>query len=105
MMTFYYVVASQAFMESEPLDEVLEERVRNYNEREKAIDFVYVTAPACFEAAALAERVAQLKKPLAAVISNDQNFIRWLKLRLEFVEMGEFEADSLEAASQSVQTA
>ncbi|NJK72324.1 MAG: DUF2488 family protein [Synechococcaceae cyanobacterium SM2_3_60] len=105
MMTFYYVVAAQAFMESEPLDEVLEERVRNYNEREKAIDFAYVTAPACFETAPLAERVTTLDKPLAAVISSDQNFIRWLKLRLEFVDMGEFEAESLEAASCSVQVA
>lgn len=100
-MTFYYVVASQAFMESEPLAEVLEERTRNYHEREKPLDFFYVEAPACFEAEPLRQTVVKLDQPLAAVISTDQNFIRWLRLRLEFVVIGEFEADSVEAATRS----
>jgi len=40
MQTYYYVLASQKFLlEEEPIAEVLKERVRNYNEQEKEIDF------------------------------------------------------------------
>lgn len=92
--TYYFVAASQSFLESEPLAEVLEERTRYYQEHAKPIDFHYLLQPAFLEAPELGEVNQRLNQPTAAVISTDPTFIRWLKLRLAFVEMGEFAAPS-----------
>ncbi|KGF73755.1 hypothetical protein DO97_10015 [Neosynechococcus sphagnicola sy1] len=95
MQTYYYVLASQRFLlEEEPLAEVLKERRRNYQEREKALDFWLVKQPAFLAAPEMASVQAQCPQPCAAVISTDQQFIIWLKLRLEFVLTGEFPAPS-----------
>ncbi|NMG58305.1 DUF2488 family protein [Geitlerinema sp. P-1104] len=95
MTTYYYVAASQKFLlEEEPLDEVLQERVRNYQEREKEIDFWLVKQPAFLEAPELAEAKAKCPQPSVAIISTDPQFITWLKLRLEYVLTGQFEAPS-----------
>ncbi|MCC5898395.1 MAG: DUF2488 family protein [Phormidium sp. BM_Day4_Bin.17] len=95
MTTYYYVAASQKFLlEEEPLDEVLQERVRNYQEREKEMDFWLVKQPAFLEAPELAEAKAKCPQPSVAIISSDRQFITWLKLRLEYVLTGQFEAPS-----------
>ncbi|NEO66386.1 MAG: DUF2488 family protein, partial [Moorea sp. SIO4G2] len=49
MQTYYYVLASQKFLEEEPLEEVLRERTRHYHEQEKEIDFWLVNQPAFLE--------------------------------------------------------
>ncbi|MGB7087301.1 MAG: MgPME-cyclase complex family protein [Phormidesmis sp.] len=93
MTTYYYVVASQRFLlEEEPFDEVLTERHRHYQSQEKAIDFWLIKQPAFLEAPLLAEVKRKCPQPAAAVISTDKTFIIWLKLRLEYVAIGEFEA-------------
>jgi len=93
MQTYYYLLASQHFLlEEEPLDEVLKERIRNYHEQEKEIDFWLVKQPAFLEAPAMAAIKAKCPQPAAAIISTNQQFITWLKLRLEFVATGEFQA-------------
>lgn len=89
---YYFLVASQSFMESEPLQEVLEERQRYYHENDKPIDFHYILQPAFLDLPELAEINQRVDKPAAAVVSTDVNFIRWLNLRLTFVEMGQFVA-------------
>ena len=95
MQTYHYVLASQHFLNvEEPLDEVLEERVRNYKEQEKEVDFWFVNQPAFLEAAELSSVKAQCPQPASAVISTNAQFITWLKLRLEFVLVGEFQAPS-----------
>lgn len=95
MQTYYYVLASQRFLtEEEPIDEVLKERTRNYHEQEKEIDFWLVNQPAFLEAPALAKIKAQCPQPAAAIISTNPQFVTWLKLRLEFVLTGEFQAPS-----------
>lgn len=95
MQTYYYVLASQNFLNvEEPMDEVLNERVRNYKEQEKEIDFWFVNQPAFLEAPELAAIKAQCPQPAAAIISTNAQFITWLKLRLEFVLTGEFQAPS-----------
>lgn len=95
MTTYYYVAASQKFLlEEEPLDEVFQERVRNYQEREKEIDFWLVKQPAFLEAPELAEAKAKCPQPSVAIVSSDRQFITWLKLRLEYVLTGQFEAPS-----------
>jgi hypothetical protein len=97
MQTYYYVLASQRFLtEEEPLEEVLRERTRNYHEQEKEIDFWLVKQPAFLEAPQMAQLKKECPQPAAAIISTNSQFITWLKLRLEFVKVGEFQAPSEE---------
>jgi hypothetical protein len=95
MTTYYYVLASQKFLlEEEPFNEVIEERIRNYQEQKKEIDFWLVKQPAFLEASEMSAIKAKCPQPSAAVISTNSQFITWLKLRLEYVLRGEFEAPS-----------
>lgn len=91
MTTYHFVAASEAFLtEEEPLEEVLRERTRHYGETGKAIDFWLVRRPAFLEADDLAAVAASVPRPAAAVVSTDETFITFLKLRLEFVAKGSF---------------
>jgi hypothetical protein len=95
MQTYYYLLASQRFLlEEEPLEEVLKERTRNYHEQEKEIDFWLVKQPAFLEAREMAQIKQECPQPSVAIISTNPQFITWLKLRLEFVITGEFQAPS-----------
>ncbi len=93
MTTYYYVLASEQFLlGEEPTDEVLKERTRDYHSKEKPIDFWLVKQPAFLEAPELAQIKAKVPQPSAAIVSTDKSFITWLKLRLEFVIVGEIPA-------------
>ncbi|BAY61215.1 MULTISPECIES: MgPME-cyclase complex family protein [Calothrix] len=95
MQTYYYVLASQQFLvHEEPIEEVLKERTRHYHEQEKEIDFWLVKQPAFLEAPEMAAIKAKCPQPAAAIISTNSQFITWLKLRLEYVIVGEFSAPS-----------
>jgi Protein of unknown function (DUF2488) len=95
MQTYHYILASRNFLlEEEPLAEVLKERVRNYHEQEKVIDFWLIEQPTFLEAPEMAKAKAQCPQPAAAVVSTNGQFITWLKLRLEYVLVGEFVAPS-----------
>jgi Protein of unknown function (DUF2488) len=95
MTTYYYVLASQKFLtEEEPLEEVFRERTRDYQEKNKEIDFWLVKRPAFLETSEFASLKAQCPQPAAAVITTDKKFVDWLKLRLEYVIKGEFQAPS-----------
>lgn len=95
MQTYYYAVASQKFLlEQEPFEEVLKERVRYYQEQEKEIDFWLIKQPAFLEAPALAAVKAKCPQPAVAIVSTNKTFITWLKLRLEHIATGEFQAPS-----------
>ena len=95
MTTYYYVLASQKFLlEEEPFAEVIEERIRNYKEQNKEIDFWVVKQPAFLEAPEMAEVKAKCPQPSVAVIATNKQMITWLKLRLEYVLTGQFDAPS-----------
>ena len=94
MQTYYFILASQGFLAGEALDEVLKERTRYYQEQEKEIDFWLVHQPAFLEAPEMAALKNQCPQPATAVISINPQFVNWLKLRLEFVITGEFQAPS-----------
>lgn len=95
MSTYHYVLASKRYMlEEEPTDEVLRERHQHYRAQEKELDFWLVHQPAFLEAPEMAAAKAKCPQPAVAIISTDRQFIAWLKLRLEYVLMGEFEAPS-----------
>ena len=106
MQTYYFVLASQKFLcEDEPLEEVFVERHRHYNEQEKVVDFWLVKEPAFLDAPELAEFKAKCPQPAAAVVSTNKQFITWLKLRLEYVLVGEFEAPSTSIADPTASLA
>ena len=95
MKTYYFVLASQKFLlEEEPLEEVLRERKRDYQEKGKEIDFWLLPQPAFIEAPEMAAMKNECPQPCAAIISTNPQFITWLKLRLEHVLSGEFQAPS-----------
>ena len=97
MTQFHFVAASERFLtEEEPLDEVLRERRRNYAENGKDIDFWLVRQPAFLSSPQLSELNQRIPQPAAAVVSSDASFITFLKLRLEYVVTGQFEAPSAE---------
>ena len=93
MTAYHFVAASEQFLTvEEPLEEVLRERRRNYAENGKSIDFWLVRQPAFLDSDDLNEINRRLPKPAAAVVSTDSTFITFLKLRLEYVLEGRFEA-------------
>ena len=95
MSTYYFVAASERFLtQEEPLEEVLKERRRHYAEKGKEIDFWLVRRPAFLNSPAMTAIRDQVPQPSAAVVSTDSNFITFMKLRLEFVLEGRFEAPS-----------
>ncbi|MBG1266811.1 MgPME-cyclase complex family protein [Nostoc sp. WHI] len=95
MQTYHYVLASQRFLlQEEPIEEVLKERTRHYHEQEKQIDFWLVKQPAFLEIPQFTELKVKCPQPAVAIISTNPQFITWLKLRLEYVITGEFQAPS-----------
>ena len=97
MKTYYFVAASEKFLTvEEPLEEILKERVRNYKENDKEIDFWLLKNPSFLQTTQFIDLAAKIPSPPAAVLSTDKKFITFLKLRLEFVAVGEFESPSAE---------
>ena len=97
MTTYFFVAASQKFLTiEEPLKEILKERERNYKENNKEIDFWLLKNPSFLQTSQFSDLIAKIPSPPAAVISTDKKFITFLKLRLEFVAVGEFECPSAE---------
>ena len=93
MTANHFVAASARFLtEEEPLDEVLKERRRHYGEQGKEIDFWLVRNPSFLDAPELSEIKAKVPQPSAAVVSTDSTFITFMKLRLEYVVEGKFDA-------------
>lgn len=97
MMTkYYFAIASQDFLlNEEPVEEVLRERVNHYQNIKKIIDFWLVINPTFINAPEMNIIKKQLNKPAAAIISENQVFINWLKLRFGFVLIGEFTSPSV----------
>ena len=97
MKTYYFVAASEKFLTvEEPLEEILKERERNYKENNKEIDFWLLKNPSFLKTTQFVELIAKIPTPPAVVLSTDKKFITFLKLRLEFVAVGEFECPNAE---------
>jgi len=95
MTRYHFVAASERFLtEEEPLEEVLRERVGHFTSKGKERDFWLLRRPAFLEADDLREASADVPRPAAAVVSTDGRFIDFMKLRLEFVVRGSFDAPS-----------
>lgn len=96
MTTYYYLLASEKFLTSdnENLHEVLEEKERDYREKNKEKDFWFIKQPAFLESPEFAEIKNKCPQPAAAIVSLNSQWITFLKLRLEYVITGQFEAPS-----------
>ena len=97
MTKYFFVAASEKFLTvEEPLDEILKERMRNYKENNKEIDFWLLKNPSFLQTTQFDDLRSKIPSPPAAVLSTDKKFITFLKLRLEFVAVGEFECPNAE---------
>ena len=97
MTTYFFVAASEKFLTvEEPLEEILKERERNYKENNKEKDFWLLKNPSFLRTSQFVELIKKIPYPPAAVLSTDKKFITFLKLRLEFVAVGEFEFPNAE---------
>ena len=97
MTTYFFVAASEKFLTiEEPIEEILKERMRNYKENNKEIDFWLLKKPSFLQTAQFVDLKANIPSPPAAILSTDKKFITFLKLRLEFVAVGEFEFPNAE---------
>ena len=92
MKKYFFVAASEKFLTiEEPLEEILKERRRNYKENNKEIDFWLLKKPLFLKSEQFKDLYQKIPMPQAAVVSTDEKFIIFLKLRMEFVASGEFE--------------
>ena len=97
MTKYFFIAASEKFLTvEEPIEEILKERVRNYKENNKEIDFWLLKNPSFLRTTQFASLKAKIPSPPAVVLSLDKKFITFLKLRLEFVAVGEFECPNAE---------
>ena len=97
MTNYFFVAASEKFLTvEEPLEEILKERTRNYKENNKEIDFWLLKNPSFLNSSKFVDLRSKIPSPPAAVISTDKKFITFLKLRLEFVAVGEFKFPNAE---------
>lgn len=96
MYNYYFAIASQNFLlNEEPLEEILRERTLYYNNINKDIDFWLVLNPDFINTNTVQIFNQNLLESYAAIISLDEKFIQWLKLRIGFVAIGHFKSGSL----------
>lgn len=82
MTTYYYLVASEKFLTSdnENLHEVLEEKERDYKEKNKEKDFWFIKQPAFLDAPEFKEIKAKCPQPAAAILSLNEQWITFFKI-------------------------
>nr|QCI04295.1 hypothetical protein [Anotrichium furcellatum] len=96
MNTYHFVLATKNFLvREEPVEEILRERTMYYKSINKTIDFWFVLNPTFLDIASTENFNYNLNCSYAAIVSLDQQFICWLKLRIGFVTIGSFQSDSL----------
>lgn len=89
---YYFVLGSQNFLyKEEPIEEILRERVRNFNTSKKPLNFWLVPNPSFLNSKEFLSIKAKVPKNSVAIVSTDKTFITWLKLRLNNVIVGKFE--------------
>nr|YP_009257453.1 hypothetical chloroplast RF54 [Coeloseira compressa]ANH09536.1 hypothetical chloroplast RF54 [Coeloseira compressa] len=93
MYNYYFAIGSKKFlMNQEPLEEILRERKNYYKSINKDIDFWLILDVNIIPCNLNTE---QSTNCLAAIISLDKQFIQWLKLRIGFVNIGNFQSKNI----------
>jgi len=97
---YYFVLASENFLfNEEPLEEILRERVHNYNKQNKTLNFWVVPNPTFLQNPELLTVKNKSPKKPVAIVSTNKTFITWLKLRLNHVLSGSFEVSGEKSIS------
>jgi len=89
---YYFALATRNFLlNEEPIEEILRERTSYYKSINKDIDFWLISNME------LISNYINLRhfNSYAAIISFDEKFIQWLKLRISFVTIGHFKCNDL----------
>ncbi|CAN0341808.1 unnamed protein product [Ectocarpus sp. 4 AP-2014] len=96
-VTYHFIIGSSTFLlKNEPLEEMLRERAQFFKREGKPITFWLVKSPEFLNSNQLNGVQDKLLKAglsnveLTAIVSVDQSFITWLKLRLQNVAQGSF---------------
>jgi len=91
--TYYFVLASNDFLFfEEPIEEILRERYQYYKRINLPLDFWLIRSPKFLQTSEMKELRNKLdsSKSYSAIVSTDEIFVRWLKLRLLNVATGKF---------------
>ncbi|KAH7290534.1 hypothetical protein KP509_30G052300 [Ceratopteris richardii] len=98
---YHFVVANAKFMldEEEHFQELMRERLRLFAERNREQDFWLVIEPQFLDK--FPDITKRLRRPAVALVSTDELWITFMKLRLDRVLKGEFEAGTLTEALKS----
>jgi len=92
---YYFIIASQNFLlKEEPLEEVLRERFQYCYREKKPMNFWLIKSPKFLDSPAMVKLRNKLPNDSVAIISTNESFIRWLKLRYHHVGIGSFVAPS-----------
>lgn len=92
---YYFVIASQRFLlKEEPLEEVLRERFQFCLRESKYMNFWLIQSPKFLETSIMGHLKNKIPKNFTAIISTNESFVRWLKLRYHHVGIGSFFAPS-----------
>nr|YP_009394879.1 hypothetical protein [Polysiphonia stricta]ARW63441.1 hypothetical protein [Polysiphonia stricta] len=96
MHNYHFAIASQNFfLDQEPIEEILRERMQYYKSCNKDIDFWFVLNPHFLNVLEADVISSDIKHSLAAIVSLDKQFIQWLKLRVVFIHTGKFQSQSV----------
>nr|ARW69239.1 hypothetical protein [Polysiphonia sp.] len=96
MHDYHFAVASQSFfLDQEPVEEILRERTQYYLDSDKEVDFWFVLNPHFINLSDYKINCNNQNIPFAAIVSSNQQFIQWVKLRLVFVCVGSFKSNSV----------
>lgn len=94
---YFFVIGSSKFLlDNEPLEEILRERVQQYAREKKTIDFWIIKSPKFLKSIDLVDINKKLvqdglgETELSAIVSLDEVFIKWMKLRLQNVAESSF---------------
>nr|CRF40038.1 Hypothetical protein ycf54 [Laurencia snackeyi] len=96
MYNYYFAIASKDFfLYQEPIEEILRERTQYYRVLNKELDFWFTLKPDFLTLLDYKTSYFSIPDSLAAIVSLDKDFIRWLKLRVGFVYVGSFQSKSI----------
>nr|YP_009944514.1 hypothetical protein [Osmundea sinicola]QFR99808.1 hypothetical protein [Osmundea sinicola] len=96
MYNYYFAIASKDFfLHQEPIEEILRERTHYYQSLNKEVDFWFTIKPQFIYCLDNTKYDFGVFESSAAIVSLDEYFIKWLKLRIGFVYIGSFQSKSI----------
>lgn len=96
MYNYYFAIASKDFfLYQEPIEEILRERTHYYRSLNKEVDFWFTIKPQFISFLDNTQYDLIVSESSAAIVSLDEDFIKWLKLRIGFVYVGSFQSQSI----------